>query len=486
MVDLPLAVDRRSIGRPLACGVAVLLLAACAVGGGSVAKLALPAAAIALLTAVSSAALLAWKNLLALLIAVILFIPIRRYTLPGSLPFQLEPYRLLVAVVAAGWLTSLLVDPRVRLRRTGFEGPLAAIAMVSVLSVLVNSGRVASLNVGSDVGKKLSFFASFFVVTYLIVAVVRTYVDLDFLVRVIVGGGSIVAAFALIESRTHFNVFDHLAGAMPFLKRNDFSLTAQELDRGARLRVYASSQHPIALGALFVMLLPLSVYLAHKYGRRRWQLAAVLLLFGAVATVSRTSIVMLLVVGLVYLRLRPHAVRRLWPLLLPGLLAMHIALPGTIGTLKDAFFPQGGLIAQQAAAQAGSGRIATLGPALHEYAQRPLVGEGFGTRVVDLPRQNAYVLDDQWLGTLLETGIFGVFAWIALFRKAIRACGRAAREDHGERGWLLVGLAASIAAYSVGMLTYDAFSFVQVTFMLFILLGLTAAALQLRAPSAEP
>ena len=34
-----------------------------------------------------------WPRLIAALILIILFIPIRRYTLPANLPFQLEPYR---------------------------------------------------------------------------------------------------------------------------------------------------------------------------------------------------------------------------------------------------------------------------------------------------------------------------------------------------------------------------------------------------------
>src|SRR4051794_24958976 len=44
--------------------------------------------------------LLAWPSLTVGLVLVILFIPIRRYTIPGNLPFQLEPYRLLVAFMA--------------------------------------------------------------------------------------------------------------------------------------------------------------------------------------------------------------------------------------------------------------------------------------------------------------------------------------------------------------------------------------------------
>src|SRR5438309_8050889 len=65
---------------------------------------------------------LSWRALLTLVILVILFIPIRRYVLPIRLPFELEPYRLLVLVVATGWLASLLVDRRVKLRPSGFGG----------------------------------------------------------------------------------------------------------------------------------------------------------------------------------------------------------------------------------------------------------------------------------------------------------------------------------------------------------------------------
>ena len=36
-----------------------------------------------------------WQVLLAGLVLVILFIPIRRFTLPAALPFELEPYRAL-------------------------------------------------------------------------------------------------------------------------------------------------------------------------------------------------------------------------------------------------------------------------------------------------------------------------------------------------------------------------------------------------------
>ena len=235
------------------------------------------------------------------------------------------------------------------------------------------------------------------------------------------------------------------------------------------------------------MLLPLAVYRARAFGQRRWWIPAFLILMGLLATRSRTAVLMMFAVILVYILLRPKEMKRLWPAIIPALIAIHFVLPGTIGTIKASFFPQGGLVAQQQNAAVGSGRIATLGPALDaEWKPNPIAGEGFGTRITGAaetgqPSPNGPILDDQWLGTLLEVGIVGTLAWIWLFPRVVRRLWRA-KEDSSDDGWLFVALAASITAFAVGMFTYDAFSFVQVTFVLFILLGLGGA----RADAARP
>ena len=90
---------------------------------------------------------------------------------------------------------------------------------------------------------------------------------------------------------------------------------------------------------------------------------------------------------------------------------------------------------------------------------------------------NAAILDDQWLGTLLETGIVGFFAWLWIFCRCVRRLSGAAREDDSETGWLYTGLAASIASFGVGMATFDAFSFTQAAFVFFILLALAGVVL---------
>ena len=62
-----------------------------------------------------------------------------------------------------------------------------------------------------------------------------------------------------------------------------------------------------------------------------------------------------------------------------------------------------------------------------------------------------------------------------LFVRAVRRLSREARwaEDEGDRR-LFVGLAATMVALPIGMLTFDANSFIQVPFLFWIVLGLSA------------
>src|ERR687891_191906 len=194
-----------------------------------------PVVILAVVAAIGYRVLLRWEILVAAVVLVILFIPIRRYVLPGDLPFEFEPYRLVVALVAASWITSLLIDPRVRLRGSGFEGPLLLFAAAALGSIIVNPGRVSAVE--PEVVKEVMFLVSFIVLFYLIASVARKSEQIDFLVKVLVAGGAVVAAFALIESRTDYNIFNHFAGVVPLL---DPLIFPDPPMRGARLRVYAS------------------------------------------------------------------------------------------------------------------------------------------------------------------------------------------------------------------------------------------------------
>jgi O-antigen ligase len=424
--------------------------------------------------AVAYRSMLRWPVLLAWTLLVILLIPIKRYSLPGNLPFELEPYRLLVAIIVLLWVVALLVDPRVKLRANGMEAPMLLIVASVVGSVLANGPRIEKLAVDSEVTKGLTFFMSYWLVVYLIVSVVRRFEVVEFLIKVMVAGGAVVAFFSLIEARTGFNPFNHLSTAIPVLRMTEI---VDSGTRGGSVRASGSAQGAIPLGAALVLLMPVGAYLGKRVSPR-WWFAVGILGLGALGTRSRTGVIMMIVLVLAFLWLRPKSTRRLVvPALLPAVVIIHFALPGTIGTLQSSFFPEGGLIASQNrnAGARGSGRVADIGPALNEWSQQPVLGQGYSTRLTGRERANAAILDNQWLKTLLETGVAGLVGWLWLFVRFVRRTGKSAKKDESDYGWLLAAISASVLAFAVGMFFYDAFSFIQVTFLVYILMALGAA-----------
>jgi hypothetical protein len=450
-----------------------------------------PAAALAFVVAAFHRVVLNWRVVVAALLVLIMFIPMRRYTLPfGAFGFQLEPYRVFVGVLAAGWGISLLIDRRVLIKGSGLEGPIVAIALSIVCSLMLNADAIARHGLQNEIVKAGTFFATFFVVFYLVVSLLRP-ADIRPLVQILVAAGALVALLAIYESRSGSNLFDRLSDWIPFLQNNVAVNKEVDLNgfaRGDKLRTYASAEHPIALAAALCMLFPLSLALAIT-GKRHWWLAVFLLAMGGLATLSRTGVVMLLVVGLVFIWLRPGQTVRMWWAVFPLVIVIHAVMPHTLGILKSSFFPAGGLVAEQhssAGSATAGGRAADFGPVMERVKRSPVVGVGYATTVLPTPGEapeelpgslappTTRILDNQWLGTLLETGFLGVFAWLWLFLRFIRRLGRAAKRDESDEGWLLVGLVASITAATVGMFTYDAFAFVQATFITFILLAFGA------------
>jgi polysaccharide biosynthesis protein PslJ len=454
---------------------ACVLLAFAAVATDKIAAPAVAGITCLVIFAASHRWLLAWRTMLGAIILVILFIPIKRYELPVNLPLQLEPYRILVLATGTALVGSLLIDENLRWRPTPFDFPIAMIVLALLLSVLTRSSHILDEGVGEYVFRYCLFFISYIIVFYLMTLALTKRSDVEALVKLLVGGAAVVAIATIYQSRTGYNIFDHLGQWLP-LRFNGIPYTT---DRGGGARAYASAQHPIAMGAALMMLVPLGIYLARRTGQRRWVIATLLLLLGALATKSRTGIIMMVVLIIAIWILQPAPTRRMIPKLLPLLVVVHVALPGTLSTFKNTFFPSGGIVASETQTDAtwrvnyGRGRIGEWNPALKEWSHTPLFGQGVGTRVNDLndPKFNAPILDDQWLGSILDVGAFGLVALLWFFVLAVRKFGRVARRNETDDGWLMTALTASVASYAFGMLTFDAFNFVQVTMLMFLLVA---------------
>ncbi len=436
-----------------------------------------------------------WTWLVYGLAAIDLLIPEDdRYTLHGSgkLGFELEPYRVVLTLMIVGWVAALMVDPRVRARKTKFEGPLLLIWFAIIGSEAFNPGRVAAVQ--SAVTKALILALSLTLFLYVVVSVVRKRETIDRLLQVLVASGCVVALGAVIERETKFNIFNHLHSVLPMFS---FNLAAElaGLLRNGHFRALASAGHPIELANEMAMLTPLAAYLAIR-GRKLWWMALPILLLANLSSGSRTGIVGLLAVVAVFLRLRPRQTFRCWPALIPVILVLAVLMPGALSGAINAFFPKGGLIAQQSATFANKGqvqdgsRLSRIGPQLtNVFAKHnEFFGEGYGTRIVGristgapgVTLASGQILDDQWLGNLLETGFLGLIGWIWLFTRVVRRLGaRALRERDTTDGWLPVALAAAITCYAVSMYLYDAASFMQGTILMYVLLGCASSLLWL-------
>jgi hypothetical protein len=457
-------------------GLAVVLALAAAQRGINPAFVLVPFVGALTLVAFQSS-LLSWQTLLGSILLVIVFIPIRRYAIAGGGPVQLEPYRVLIAIVFFCWFLALAADPKVQWRATGYGTPIAVLWFAILGSLVLNLGRVNAMS--SEVLKQVTFFASYFLMMSFIVSVVRTRKQLDRAIMLLVGSGSIMAVCSLYEWRTGINLFNGYGRWLPFLQYQDMGAA---MIRGAGARALGTAQHPIALGAALVLLLPLSFYLFKRTHAKVWLACAGVLTLGALSTGSRTAAIMLVVVLATIGWQRRDEMAKMAPMLLIGLVLVQGAMPGTLASFKFILNPAF-MIQEQSGSTGGSGqgRIADLGPSLHEWASgNPFVGQGFGTRMTsqDDAASGAQILDDQWLGNLLTIGAAGVYGLMWLLVRAMRRLSARARRTTGADAWLATALAASLLAWTIGLFTYDGFAFIQVTFFAFVMLGFGAVILR--------
>ena len=119
-------------------------------------------------------------------------------------------------------------------------------------------------------------------------------------------------------------------------------------------------------------------------GRPAWAACAFLIAAGASATISRTTVVMTVVMLGVAFYLYRGRLLRYWPLLAVLLVAVHLVAPGAIGGLYKSFFPEEGLVASVTGrdGQGGSGAASDVGPATSCGRRSRCSGTAPGPRIV--------------------------------------------------------------------------------------------------------
>jgi hypothetical protein len=424
----------------------------------------------------------AWSTAIVVLVAVIMFVPARRYAIPIPLPFQLEPYRLVLGIVIVALIVALLTKPDFHWRPVAFGVPITILLVTVLVSFLVNGMDLANAGlVETAIGgstQLLLMLSVFFAFRQLL----RSERDVMLLITVLTWAGVIVSFFALIERVARTNVFLMLGSFLPLTLLRE----GGDVSRAGVTRAFGSAQHPIALAVALCLLIPIAIYLAKYAGwpsnavnRRIVYAGAVVMLFGGVlAAISRTAVVVLGVMFLVTLVFHPRVAAVLFAIAFPLVLLAAAVVPKVFDKMVLSFLDVDSLVASQytSAGMGGAGRLADLEPALREVAQRPFFGSGFGSRIVIGDEANAFILDNQFLGTLMETGALGVIGLAAFLLvppiMLLRfAFGRALERRHAA---LAFTVAVSVAGYIAAIFFYDAFGFFQTFFILCMLLAVGA------------
>jgi polysaccharide biosynthesis protein PslJ len=298
-------------------------------------------------------------------------------------------------------------------------------------------------------------------VTLLAADGIHTMDRLRDLIRRLVLGASAMAVLGMAQFFTGLDAAKYIK--IPGLSAlSDYS---DLLSRGSLNRPSATASHPIEFGAVLVLALPLAINQARfaPPGKRlsRWVQVAVI---GGTApmTVSRSAILGLVLTGLIILPTWPKNERRIAYLAaLLGSAAMWVSVHGLVGTITGLFVN----IGNDSSTQSRSNAFAAAGVYV---SHNPWLGRGLGTF---LP-QTYFYIDDQYLTSLIETGIIGLIALLAIFATGALTArsGRRLALDPQDRD-LGQCLMACMVIAAVSFFTYDALSFSMDSGLTFLVLG---------------
>jgi O-antigen ligase len=247
--------------------------------------------------------------------------------------------------------------------------------------------------------------------------------------------------------------------------------TNVDLDSATRSgfdRIAAGASHPIEFSVVTAALAPLALHFALHADTGRWRycLALIALLVAIPMSVSRSGILTLAVGLAVYAVALSHR-QRLNALVL-GLIGVGVfraLVPGLLGTVRSLF--------------RDIGTDPSIAGRTEDYAAIPglmqghwWLGRGTGTFLPDV----YFFLDNQYLAALLQGGIVGLTVFIALLMVGLGvARGVRRRSTDPALRSEAQALAGTIASLGAASIVFDALSFRQSAFLLFLAIGCAGA-----------
>lgn len=412
--------------------------------------------------------------MLAAFLVLVWLVPIDAIQLPVPLPIDPNPDRFLLLALVAAAIVSILADSRSAPSRPAWSISVAllAFAAVALASLALNAQTLASLgDLGQGV-KQFALLASFGGLFLFVATVIRPSELRNFGVLIVVLA-AVTAIGTIYEYRSGVNVFydlaDQLLGGFASVK----APPASTLD--SRAEVFGPTEHGLAIATILTLALPFAVLgvVSTRTRMRKvlYGLAVALIFAGAVCTQRKTSIIAPAIVVLVLVVYWPREMLRLAPLGVALLVLVHLIAPGAITGVTSQIF--GGDLFGSDSSVARTSDYEAVSP---DIATHPVLGRGYGS--MDPTRSANYrILDNQYLGWVLQTGFLGLAVFLALLATAMALAHRVIRHGRSadERRTGLAAL-AGFAAFAVANAVFDLSSFFQVPYMFCVIAGLCSVA----------
>lgn len=384
------------------------------------------------------------------------------YAIAGAGSFVTLP--LLVGVTcSAAWAARQTIEERFGVGPQPVRVVLVAYLVSTLLSFAAASGRAATGAEASAADRGVVVAVSLVGVALLTADGVRSRQRLDHLLRALVVLGAGVATVGILQFLFGYDVTASLR--LPLLTPRETGYEAITARSGFN-RVAGTTLHPIEFSVVLTMLLPVAVHVAHHAGLRRWWAPVALLAAAIPMSVSRTGTVGVIAVGLLTIPTwSPTRRRRAAVAGAAFLLSMKLVFPGLIGSIRALF--------------TGFADDPSIASREHDYsyigtyiAERPWFGRGAMTFLPD----HFDFVDNQYLLSLVETGVVGLLALLAVFFVGMGAA-RGARHRSTDPVTRDLGqaLAASLIVGPVTFATFDFMSFPVARGLSFLLVGCAGA-----------
>lgn len=388
------------------------------------------------------------------------------------LPLSLTPANVVSLGAALLWLCAQLT---LALGAAKGRNPVRTALFAYFTAMLATYGFATAGPMESD---ELNLADHSFVLVVAIVGLALTVCDgvrglrrLDFVLKALVVAGAVIAVVGALQFLFSVDLTRFME--LPILRYTNEG-DAFVLERADLRRVAATTGHPIEFGVTCAMLLPIAVHYgvrARELGEPslRWWACVLLIGCGLMFSVSRSAMLSLAVVGAVLFAGWPNR-RRFQALLAAAgfLVAVRIAVPGLLGTFVGLFTNLGNDESIQY-------RTHDYAVAAQQISRHFWLGRGLGTWYA--PKHQ--IFDNQYILSMVETGLIGTVAFAALFLVAGYAAlrSRFLSADPVTRD-LGLTIAACLVVPLVGSFTFDLLSFHTVTGISFLLVGAAGALLR--------